>query len=101
MEAFAHRLDEGCAFVVVDHYLVGDGSRDGSRTRKRLTVAERAFPDLLIEAGFEEWTRLEALDRVVEVFGGILGPARVGVSCEGFHQAAHRLLKGDNMKIGL
>ncbi|HEY3175344.1 MAG TPA: hypothetical protein VGK94_06225 [Candidatus Polarisedimenticolia bacterium] len=94
VEGFAHRLDEACAFVVVDHYLVGDGSRDGSRTRRRLALAGRSFPDLLMEAGFEPWTRIEALDRVVAVFRRVLGAARVGVSSEGYHQAAQRLLKG-------
>jgi len=92
IEAFARRLEEAAAFVILDHFLVGDGSKDGSRTRKRLAMAGASFPDLLIRAGFEEWTRIEALERVRETFVRVLGAGRVGVSKEGFTRAASRLL---------
>jgi len=95
VEAFARRLEEAAAFVILDHFLIGDGSRDGSRTRKRLAMASASFPDLLIRAGFEEWTRIEALDRVRETFVRVLGAGRVGVSKEGFTRAASRLLPPD------
>ncbi len=93
VEGFARRLEASAAFVVIDHYLVGDGSRDGARTRARVALEGRSFPRLLEEAGYGEWTRLEALDRVRAVFERILGPSRVGISREGFHRAAHRLLR--------
>lgn len=93
VELFATRLGDAAGFVVLDHYLVGDGSRDGARTRRKCVAAGTTFPDLLIRAGFEEWTRIESLDRVRDVFLRVLGPARVGVSKEGFHRAAHRLLE--------
>ena len=92
VEGFARRLDEACSYVVVDHWLIGDGSRDGARTRLRIAAHGAAFPDLLERAGFGEWNRLEALERVVGVFRKVLGADRVGVSREGFHAAAHRLL---------
>jgi DNA repair photolyase len=92
VEGFARRLDEAATFVVLDHYLLGDGSKGGSRTRRRLALAGVAFPDLLIGAGYAEWTRLEALERVRDVFLRVLGSDRVGISREGFHRAAHRLL---------
>ena len=103
VEGFARRLSDACAFVVLDHYLLGDGSPGGARTRKRLVMIDRAqgadatFPELLERAGFGEWTRLETFHGVVEVFRRVLGPERVGVSKEGFHAAAHRLLAGATM----
>jgi DNA repair photolyase len=95
--AFARRLEASCDFVVVDHFLVGDGSRDGARTRRRLVLAGQSFPDLLTTAGYEEWTRLEALDRVAGVLRDVLGPQRVGVSRQGFQEAARCALQGAKM----
>jgi hypothetical protein len=92
VELFARRLEEAADFVVLDHYLIGDGSRDGARTRRRLAMAGMSFPELLARAGYEEWTRLDSLERVKEAFLRVLGPERIGVSKEGFHRAAHRLL---------
>jgi len=77
--AFAQQLDRSCSRVIVDHYLIGDGSREGTRTKRR------GAPDLLIEHGFEKWTRLEVLEEVADVFRSVLGPERVGVSKEGFN----------------
>lgn len=93
LEGFARRLDEACRYVVIDHFLLGDGSRDGVRTRRRLVMAGRTFPQLLEEAGFGEWTTIAALHRALAVFRRVLGEERVGVSREGFLEAAHRLLK--------
>lgn len=98
VERFARQLDAACSFVVIDHYLVGDGSRDGARTRRRLALAGRTFPGLLEEAGYGEWTTLDALRRVADVFSHVMGPGRMGISKEGFHRAAHRLLNGDTMR---
>jgi len=92
VRGFASRLDEVCCYVVVDHWLVGDGSKGGARTRRRVVSKDTTFPELLERAGFGDWTGLDALDRVVAVFRQILGEGRVGVSREGFLAAAHRLL---------
>jgi DNA repair photolyase len=92
VEGFARRLDAACGYVVVDHWRIGDGSRDGARTRQRIACHDASFPDLLERAGFGEWNRLEALERVVGVFRRVLGHDRVGVSRAGFHAAGHRLL---------
>ena len=78
-EAFARELDRCCTFVIVDHYLVGDGSRDGARTKRR------GLPQRLIDAGFERWTRLEVLEETAALFRQVLGEKRVGVSREGFN----------------
>ncbi len=76
---FARRLGEACERVILDHYLVGDGSPGGLRTRRTNLVA------LLERAGFADWTRLDKLWEVRDVFVGVLGPERVLVSREGFN----------------
>jgi len=77
--AFARELDRCCSAVIVDHYLVGDGSRDGARTKRR------GLPERLVAAGFERWTRLEVLAETAALFRSVLGAERVGVSKEGFN----------------
>lgn len=89
---FAARLEEAACYVVLDHYLIGDGSRDGARTRQRIVRDGMSFPEMLARAGYEEWTRIESLDRVREIFLSVLGKERLGLSKEGFFEAAHRLL---------
>jgi len=93
VEGFARRLEQSAGYVILDHYLLGDGSKDGLRTRRRLAMANATFPELLIRAGYEEWTRLEALERVRGIFERVLGPERLGISKEGFLRGAHRLLE--------
>jgi len=78
-EAFARALDRSCTRVIVDHYLVGDGSPGGARTRRR------GFPQKLVEAGCERWTRIEVLEETAALFRAVLGDARVGVSRAGFN----------------
>jgi DNA repair photolyase len=78
-EAFARALDAACTDVLVDHYLVGDGSPGGARTIRR------GLPDRLRAHGFERWTRIDALHETAELFRRVLGPERVGVSREGFN----------------
>lgn len=98
IEGFARRLEAACRFVVVDHFLVGDGSKDGVRTRHRVAARGATFPQMLERAGYGEWTSLESLERVAGIFRAVLGEDRVGISREGFHRAAHRLLAGDRME---
>ncbi len=95
--SFARRLSAAATFVVLDHYLIGDGSKDGARTRQRVAACGRTFPVLLQEAGWGEWNRIEAYENVREIFAGVLGEERLGVSKEGFFNAAHRLL-GDGAR---
>jgi DNA repair photolyase len=76
---FARRLGEVCDRVILDHYLIGDGSKNGLRTKRT------GFGDLLIAAGFGEWTRLEKLWEIRDLMTTILGPDRVLVSCDGFN----------------
>jgi DNA repair photolyase len=76
---FARRLDLACDRVILDHYLIGDGSKNGLRTKRT------GFGELLLAAGYGEWTRLEKLWEVRDVMIEVLGPDRVLVSCAGFN----------------
>lgn len=76
--AFAFRLDEVCERVIIDHYLLGDGS-GGLRTR------QTDFEERLERAGYGAWTELGKMWEVHGIFCGILGENRVLVSREGFN----------------
>jgi DNA repair photolyase len=78
-EAFAHSLDQACDRVIVDHYLIGDGSPNGWRTR-RTTFAKR-----LEQAGFGSWNTLAKLWEIRDLLAGVLGEKRVLVGCDGFN----------------
>jgi DNA repair photolyase len=76
---FANELDEACDRVILDHYLLGDGSPGGLRTKRT------PFPAMLEAAGFGEWNRLEKFWEVKAVFDRVLGAGRVFVSIDGFN----------------
>jgi len=78
-EAFARRLDAACDRVIVDHYLIGDGSPNGWRTR-RTTFTER-----LDQAGFGAWNALAKLWEIRDLLVEVLGEKRVLVGCDGFN----------------
>lgn len=78
-QGFARSLERACDFVILDHWRIGDGSREGARTRRR------GLPDRLDAAGLGSWNRLEALHETAELFRRILGPERVGISAGGFN----------------
>ena len=78
-ERFACDVGQAADRVVLDHYLLGDGSPGGLRTRRT------PFPAMLEEAGFGEWNRLEKFREVKAVFDRALGPGRVFVSADGFN----------------
>ncbi len=75
-ERFFKRIAETADAVVLDHFVRGDGSPDGSRTRRTpLPLAmERIAPGSI---------SLDYLDAMVELAERIL-PGRVGVSMDGF-----------------
>jgi DNA repair photolyase len=85
-EGFARRLGEVARFVILDHYLIGDGSSNGARTRRWKPHIRDTVPHLLTAAGFEAWTRLETFHEVVGRFTTVLGEERVGVSAAGFNR---------------
>jgi DNA repair photolyase len=76
--AFAQQLDEACVRIIVDHYLLGDGSQ-GWRTQRT------DFPQRLAQAGYAEWNTLEKFWKVRDFLAQALGAERVLVSCEGFN----------------
>ncbi len=86
-DGFASRLGAVADSVILDHYLVGDGSPDGARTRRRKAHLDDTVPNLLVAAGFAEWTRLEKFREIVARFRAVLGAGRVGVSADGFNRA--------------
>jgi DNA repair photolyase len=82
--AFAGRLDLSCDRVILDHYLIGDGSSGGWRTRK--TGLSRR----LDEAGFGEWNSLDKLYEVRDLMNVVLGADRVLVGRDGFNAVGRR-----------
>jgi hypothetical protein len=86
-DKFAQDLGAACDRVVLDHYLLGDGSKHGLRTKRT------GFPKMLEDAGFAEWNGLGKFWEVKGVFDRVLGPDRVLISADGFNsvgQAARR-----------
>jgi DNA repair photolyase len=74
--AFFNRVADTADAVVLDHFIAGDGTSDGSRTRRTsLPMAMAA-----VEAGS---TSLQYRDRMVAIAQEIM-PGRVGVSIDGF-----------------
>jgi DNA repair photolyase len=78
-ERFAGELGQACHRVILDHYLLGDGSPGGLRTRRT------NFPRLLEEAGLGAWNGLDRFWEVKALFDRLLGPDRVLVSGAGFN----------------
>jgi hypothetical protein len=78
-EGFARRLDQNCDRVIVDHYLIGDGSRGGYRTKRT------GFIRRLEAAGLGQWASIDRLWEFRDLAAGILGSPRVLVSCQGFN----------------
>lgn len=76
---FAETLGESCDRVICDHYLLGDGSKHGLRTKRT------RFPELLEAHGFGEWNKLDKFYEVVDTFRDIIGRDRVLLSAEGFN----------------
>ena len=92
-EAFARRLDVACDRVIVDHYLMGDGSRNGWRT-KRTTFASR-----LEEAEFSAWNTLAKLWEIRELLAGMLGEESVLVGCDGFNSVGRNGVGSDRASL--
>ncbi len=76
---FAGELERACTRVILDHYVLGDGSPAGQRTK------QTALPRLLRETGYGEWTTLRKFHEIVDLFRLVFGGHRVGVSREGFN----------------
>lgn len=73
---FFARIATTADAVVIDHFIEGDGTRDGSRTAKTVLPAAMAVVD-------SNSTALAYRDRMVAIASEIM-PGRVGVSVDGF-----------------
>ena len=80
VRSFADTLECAADRVILDHYLLGDGSPDGLRTKRT------SLPMLLGSSGWDTWTTLDRFHEVVATFRTVFGPERVGVSQEGFNR---------------
>jgi DNA repair photolyase len=83
-EKFAQDLGVVCDRVVLDHYLLGDGSKNGLRTRRT------GFPKMLEDAGLGEWNDLRKFWHIKSLFDHVLGPDRVLVSADGFNSVGKK-----------
>lgn len=83
-EAFFGRIATSADAVVLDHFIGGDGSKDGSRTRRT------RLPDVM-EAIHPGSSRLEYRSLMADIAERYL-PDRVGLSIDGF---AGRNVRGD------
>lgn len=75
-DVFFGRIAEAANAVVIDHFIEGDGSKEGQRTLRT------ALPDAMTEV-YPESTSLVYREWMVEVAERFL-PGRVGVSIDGF-----------------
>jgi len=78
-EGFARRLDRASERVILDHFLIGDGSPGGSRTSRT------SFVRRLESAGLGSWASLDRLWEFRDLAARILGDDRVLVSRDGFN----------------
>ncbi|NIT99528.1 MAG: hypothetical protein GWN01_00860, partial [Nitrosopumilaceae archaeon] len=73
---FASKLDKTSNFVILDHYLLGDGS-GGFRTKSRNYFSE-PLPSILLNNNQDEWNSLDKFNEIVAVFRKVLGPNKLG-----------------------
>jgi hypothetical protein len=78
-EGFARRLDRAADRIILDHFLIGDGSPGGSRTRRTGYIRR------LQSTGLEAWAALDRLWEFRDLAAGVLGLDRVLVGCAGFN----------------
>lgn len=78
VDAFARALDAACDRVVVDHFLLGDGSQGKRTLRTRLVP-------LLEAAGHARWATLEPYRETLDALRVVLGADRVLESEAGFN----------------
>ena len=69
-EGFAHRLDEACDRVILDHYLIGDGSPGGLRTRRTDFVRRLEGRLRRMDVARSLWEFRDLLEIVMGPFAG-------------------------------
>jgi DNA repair photolyase len=80
---FAERVNNVADYVILDHFLLGDGS-NGTRTSSYKYFIE-PLPIILYKNGYLEWNGLDKFYEIVDIFKDVLGANRVGISREGFN----------------
>lgn len=91
---FAQSLESASDRVIVDHYLLGDGSPQGQRTKRT------RLPMLLDQYGDGKWNTLDVFNEVVAIFREVFGFDRVGVSRDGFNDASASTLPHREQSLG-
>lgn len=80
---FARAIESCCDYVILDHFLLGDGS-NGVRTSSTAYFDE-PLPTILQKNGFERWNTLSNFEEIRRIFEKIMGNSRLGISREGFN----------------
>jgi len=74
---FTRLVESGASAVVIDHFIGGDGTQDGSRTRRtRLPLAMKSFDEQALELSYREKIATIARDYLPV---GISAPGFAGV----------------------
>ncbi|NIP62804.1 MAG: DUF5131 family protein [Nitrosopumilaceae archaeon] len=79
---FASKLKDVANFVILDHFLLGDGS-GGIRTGSRRFFSE-PLSHVLANSNQTEWNTLKKFNEIVAIFRKVLGTENLGISKEGF-----------------
>jgi len=79
LEQFTKDLDTAADRIILDHYLLGDGSRHGARTKKT------NIPDILAQNGYDKWLELDTFHQVADYMKSVLKDHRVFISDDGFN----------------
>lgn len=79
---FATRLKEVASFVILDHFILGDGS-GGIRTGSTKFFSE-PMPYLLANNNQKDWNSIKKFNEIIQIFKEVLGKDRLGVSKDGF-----------------
>jgi DNA repair photolyase len=82
---FVEQLGDAADRIILDHYLLGDGSSGGYITKK--TNLER----ILIESGYVEWTGLDKFWDIYNYCVSTLGTNRVLISSYGFNSVGKKV----------
>jgi DNA repair photolyase len=83
----AKKLDSCCDYVILDHFLIGDGS-NGRRTKSK-TYFEEPLPIILENNHLGDWNHLKKFYEVAKIFE-VVGKNRLGISKDGFADAQNK-----------
>lgn len=90
--SLAKKLDSCCDYVILDHFLIGDGSY-GRRTKSKTYFVD-PLPVILERSLLGEWNHLKKFYEIVGIFEKVLGKNRLGISKNGFADAPNKVKIG-------